>query len=128
MPSNRVLLVEDDNDTREVTALLLGHAGYEVIVATDIASGVAIARGQPGIDVILSDMYLSGGQTGTALIQSIRDSGLDIPIVLTSADDGTAIPARDLNVMFLPKPYGLRALLSAMHVANGSTSQAQQLR
>ena len=38
MPTNRVLLVEDDSDTREITALLLDDAGYEVIVAPDLTS------------------------------------------------------------------------------------------
>jgi len=119
MLANRVLLVEDDTDTREVTALLLGHAGYDVVVAHDLASGLAISRQQPGIRVVMADMYLGGGQTGTSLIRNLRDSGLHMPIVLTSADDEASIAARDLNVVFLPKPYGRRALLSVMAQASG---------
>lgn len=126
MAAKRVLLVEDDSEILEVTALLLGHAGYEVVVAPDLTSGIAIALGQPGVNVVMADMYLGDGQTGTSLIQTIRDSGLRIPIVLTSANDEASAPAREMNVVFLPKPYGLRALLSAMARASAGKPEMQQ--
>ena len=121
MFANRVLLVEDDNDTREITALLLDHAGYEVIVAPDLASGIAISREQPNINVVVADMYLGSGQTGASLIRAIRDNGLRMPIVLTSADDEASIAARDMNVVFRPKPYGRLALLSVMTLASAGS-------
>jgi FixJ family two-component response regulator len=77
-----------------------------------------LSRERPNIDVVVADMYLGCGQTGTSLIRTIRDSGLLMPIVLTSADDETSIAARDLNVVFLPKPYGRQALLSVMALAS----------
>lgn len=122
MPTNRVLLVEDDSDTREITALLLDDAGYEVIVAPDLTSSIARSRERPNINVVVADMYLGGGQTGTSLIRTIRDSGLHMPIVLTSADDEVSIAARDLNVVFLPKPYGRQALLSVMALASADST------
>ncbi len=126
MAANRVLLVEDDSEILEVTALLLGHAGYDVVAVPDLASGIAIALGQPGVNVVMADMYLGDGQTGTSLTQTIRDSGLRIPVVLTSANNEASIPARDMDVVFLPKPYGLRALLSAMALASASRPEMQQ--
>lgn len=63
MLANWVLLVDDEDDTRELTALLLDHASYEMIVAADLASGIAISRQQPDIGVIMADMYLGRGQT-----------------------------------------------------------------
>lgn len=119
MLANRVLLVEDDTDTRELTALLLDHAGYNVVVAPNLASGMAISREHPDIGLVMADMYLGHGQTGTSLIRNIRDSGLNVPIVLTSAHDEASIAARDLNVVFLRKPYGRRALLSVLALASG---------
>lgn len=113
----RVLLVEDDPDTREITALLLQHAGYTVIVAHDIASGVAESEARQDLGVIVTDMYLGHGQTGVSLIHSLRESGSRTPIVLTSAHEEASIAARDLKVLFLPKPYGRQALLSAVAMA-----------
>lgn len=112
----RVLLVEDDVDTRDITSLLLQHAGYTVTVAHDVASGVADSASM-GLGVILADMYLGHGQTGASLIRSLRDSGSRTPVVLTSADEEACVAARNLNVMFLPKPYGRQALLSVMAMA-----------
>ena len=117
MPANRVLLVENDADTREVTALLLNHAGYEVVVAPDLAAGIAFSSGKPGIDVVVTDMYLGNGETGTALIRSLRENNLHLPVVLTSADEQVSVVARLLNVMFLPKPYGRQALLTVVAMA-----------
>jgi DNA-binding NtrC family response regulator len=121
MLANRVLLVEDDDDTRELTALLLDHAGYEVIVAANFATGVAISRQQPGIGVLMADMYLGGGQTGASLIRALRDDGLRVPVVLTSANSEAFAEARELNVTFLPKPYGRRTLLSVVALAAGNS-------
>lgn len=112
----RVLLVEDDVDTRDITSLLLQHAGYTVIVAHDVPSGVAESASM-GSGVILADMYLGQGQTGAALIRSLRENGSRTPMVLTSADEEACIAARKLNVMFLPKPYGRQTLLSVMAMA-----------
>ena len=126
MAANRVLLVEDDSEILEVTALLLGHAGYDVVAVPDLASGIAIALGQPGVNVVMADMYLGDGQTGTSLTQTIRDSGLRIPVVLTSANNEASIPARDMDVVLLPKPYGLRALLSAVALASAGRPEMQQ--
>ena len=118
MLANRVLLVEDDADTRELTALLLHHAGYEVIAAADLAAGIVISRQQPNIDVLMADMYLGRGQTGTSLIRTLRDDGLRMPIVLTSANSEAFAEARELNVTFLPKPYGRQTLLSVVAMAS----------
>jgi CheY-like chemotaxis protein len=117
MRGSRVLLVEDDADTREITGLLLDHAGYEVIATQDLAEGIALSQEHRDIGIVLADMYLGGGQTGILLIREIRRNGLQVPIVLTSADDGVRVAARDLNVHFLPKPYGRQALLCAMNWA-----------
>ncbi|MHB1057661.1 MAG: response regulator [Rhodanobacter sp.] len=119
MLNHRVLLVENDTDTRDITALLLDHAGYDVVVAHDLASGITMARQLSDIDVVMTDMYLGSGQTGTSLIRNIRDSGLHMPIVLTSALNDASTEARNLNVAFLPKPYGRQALLAVMAQASG---------
>ena len=117
MPSNRVLLVENDADTREVTALLLSHAGYEVMVAPDLASGIALSGEHRDIDVVLADMYLGNGETGAALIRALRANGMCPPAVLTSADEEASLAARLLKVMFLPKPYDRQALLTVVAMA-----------
>jgi CheY-like chemotaxis protein len=117
MLSNRVLLIENDVDTREVTALLLMYGGYEVMVAADLASGIALSGKHRDIDVLLADMYLGNGETGAELIRNLRDNGMCPPAVLTSADEEALVAARLLKVMFLPKPYDRQALFTVVAMA-----------
>jgi CheY-like chemotaxis protein len=66
----RVLVVEDDDDSREMTRLALEAAGAQVTVAAsaDEALGV-LARQVP--DVVLSDISMPG-QDGRTLVRKMR--------------------------------------------------------
>jgi DNA-binding response OmpR family regulator len=44
----------------------------------------------------------------------VRRRGLDMPIIMISGDLEGAIAAQGIDAMFLPKPYGRRALLAAV--------------
>jgi PAS domain S-box-containing protein len=59
-----ILLVEDHADTAEALADLLRDRGYDVTVAGSLAAArqaVAVRDGQPGIDLVLSDLGLPDG-------------------------------------------------------------------
>lgn len=117
MVANCVLLVEDDVATCEITAIVLGDAGYDVVSAHDLASGIAMSRQRTDIGVFMTDMNLGRGQQATALIRQIRNQDARAPVVLTSADDAAAVTADELNVVFLAKPYDRLALLTAIACA-----------
>jgi len=58
-PPERILIVEDDADNREMMRILLESSGHEVHDAADGTSGVEIAtRLQP--DIVLIDIGLPG--------------------------------------------------------------------
>lgn len=66
----RVLVVEDNDDVREMILLYLEHAGIEVLQAADGRGGLEIAlRERP--DLVLMDLGLPG-LDGFALARSIR--------------------------------------------------------
>lgn len=110
----RILLVENDPDTREITGLLLLSQGYEVIEACDAETALAAIDHDPGIDLIVADICLGRGKSGIAIAMEIRRRGLDMPIIMISGDLEGAIAAQGIDAMFLPKPYGRRALLAAV--------------
>jgi DNA-binding response OmpR family regulator len=112
--NTRILLVEDDPDTREITGLLLLSQGYEVIEACDVATALAAMEHHPGIDLIVADICLGRGRSGIAIAMEVRRRGLDMPIIMISGDLEGAIAAQGIDAMFLPKPYGRRALLAAV--------------
>lgn len=82
----RILLIEDDEDTRDVVRRLLETAGAEVQVAGSAAEGMsAFRRERP--DLLLVDIAMPG-EDGLSLMRRIR--ALD-------AQDGGQTPAAALT-------------------------------
>lgn len=67
----RILLVEDNDDSRELLAELLGTLNYEVEAASSIATALQLAATER-FDVVLSDLGLPDG-TGWELMHQLRD-------------------------------------------------------
>jgi CheY-like chemotaxis protein len=80
-----VLIVEDNEASRDALSRRLQRRGYEIYVATDGLEAVAVAaRAKP--DLILMDLGLPGvdGWTATAKLKS-DDATRSIPIIVLSA-------------------------------------------
>ncbi len=115
-----VLLVEDEPDVAEIIARLAEGLGYEILQASDVASGRRILRERPRIDVLLSDVVLPGGENGPALIDEARRLHGNIAIVFMSGYavswvDGSKHRSSDFVV--LQKPVHRRSLASAIEQA-----------
>lgn len=67
----RVLIVEDDVDSRDMYAMALGFAGFDTHTAAGSAAAFEMAvASQP--DVIVTDFMLGGGDNGAVLCQRIH--------------------------------------------------------
>ena len=66
----RVVVVDDHQDTRDMTAELLGAHGFEVR-AFDAAAEALDAIGRDPVDVVITDIHL-GRETGLDLARAIR--------------------------------------------------------
>jgi two-component system cell cycle response regulator DivK len=113
--SKRILVVEDQEDNRQILRDLLGSAGFEMLEAEDgEAALVAAAAHRP--DLILMDIQLPilDGYEATRRIKA--DAALkDIPIIVVtsyalSGDEGKARAAGCDD--YVTKPYSPRALLA----------------
>ncbi len=60
----RVLVLEDDADVRQLAVSILQSLGYEVLQAQNGKSALAVLEGSPPVDLLLFDVVLSGGMTG----------------------------------------------------------------
>ena len=60
----KVLVLEDDADVRQLAVSILRGLGYEVLQAQDGKAALAVLKGSPPVDLLLSDVVLSGGMTG----------------------------------------------------------------
>lgn len=68
----RLVLVEDDRDTREMYCAWLEHVGFKVFDAQDAETGFLHAvRYQP--TVVVTDFLLRGGLTGAQLCERLKD-------------------------------------------------------
>ena len=84
---NRILLVEDDEDTRYALAMLFEMEGFEVITASDGEEAYYYAVNERP-DLIVTDINMPKID-GLSLIKMIREDGRinSIPVVAVSAID-----------------------------------------
>ena len=81
----KVLVVEDNADTREVLAMLLQMEGFNVITAEDGQEGISTAKLERP-DLIITDLNMPR-LDGIEMIRVLRDESefRDVPIVALTA-------------------------------------------
>ena len=111
-----ILVVEDEDNLRTVTARALRSRGFRVQVASNGSDALARLLEHPGtIDLILSDLVLPG-MNGLELIDAVHEQHGPIPFVLTSGYTGqTSIERRiDPRIPFIRKPWTVGDLLTVV--------------
>src|SRR5688572_25164245 len=127
MSGKVVLLVEDQDDNRDMYAVRLRHAGYEVYEAKDGDEALdMIARTRP--DLILLDISLPviDGFMVARIVKAIRETS-DIPIVALTAHDYAhdIEEARQIGFStYLTKPIEPRAVVQVVEQLIGAPAQA----
>jgi PAS domain S-box-containing protein len=108
----RILVVEDNGDVRELTVQRLHRLGYEVVeFATGVAARDAL-KGGLEIDLVFSDIMMPGGLTGVDLGKWVSEHRSALPVILTTgfADEATDIASIADAWPILRKPYTQRDL------------------
>jgi signal transduction histidine kinase len=82
--SERVLIVDDDEDVRQTTASMLGSLGYSVAETDSADAALAILEQNPDFDLIVSDVKMPGSLDGTGLAHTVRKQWPAIPVLLMS--------------------------------------------
>jgi DNA-binding NarL/FixJ family response regulator len=82
----RILLVEDEPDTRELLGRALERAGYACALAADAAEAIARAEAEGHLDVVVTDVVLgSDDRGGLTLMNDLRAGGVRAPFVIITA-------------------------------------------
>jgi two-component system cell cycle response regulator DivK len=115
--SNRILVIEDNEDNRQIIRDLLTSLGYELIEAVDGAQGVAMAQSHRP-DLILMDIQLPemDGYEATRQIRAVPQLA-QVPIIAVTsyALSGDETKARDAGCDgYVAKPFSPRELLAKM--------------
>ena len=113
MPCEKILVVEDNPLNLELTADILGAAGYTVLRAENAERGIALARSEnPAL--ILMDISLPG-MDGLSAVEVLREETetREIPVVALTAhamkgDEERALVAGCSG--YITKPIDTRAL------------------
>jgi CheY-like chemotaxis protein len=109
---DRILVVDDDQDARELIAAVLVQAGYATEVARDGFEALSkLEQSQP--DLVLSDVQMPG-MMGPDLIQHVRRVRGDIPVILfTGTETKDLVTAADGYgaIACLEKPVNLDELI-----------------
>lgn len=82
-PQKKILVVEDNDFVRLQIGTFLKSADYDIIEATDGESAEEQIRFNP--DIIIADVMMEP-VGGFAFIRSIRNKGVDVPVILVTAD------------------------------------------
>ena len=115
---NRLLIVEDEPLVAFDNEHLLREAGYEVVATVDrCAEALAVLEDQP-IDLILSDVKLTGERNGVELARVAETIGVKLLFVTATCP----AEAPSLSVGCLTKPYGQKDLLDALEAIETAVS------
>jgi CheY-like chemotaxis protein len=119
----RVLLAEDDPDTREALAEALEEAGLQVILARDgnellnlLIDGSLQEETQRAYDAIVTDVVMPGF-SGIDVLVALRRSTAFIPVIIVTGhvDPSTVRTAERLGVTALfRKPVDLNEVLKVL--------------
>lgn len=114
-----VLLVEDDENVREVTQAMLEELGYTVKSAGNAQIALGLLRDNAAVDLIFSDVIMPGGMNGAQLAKLIQAEYPTIPIVLCSGYTAQHVSAEQTlgDIRCLRKPYTAAELAGAVAAA-----------
>ena len=88
-PSRRILVVDDDPDTRQLSVDVLVSSEYEVDAAIDGAAGWEALRARH-YDLVITDNKMPR-MTGVELIEKLRYTRVGLPVIMATSQLPTSI-------------------------------------
>ena len=112
----RVLVVEDEASIREMVALNLKMAGWEVVEAPSAERALELMHHGEGCDAALLDIMLPG-MDGLSLCETIRRENNEIGIIIVSAKGQESDKIRGLSIGaddYITKPFSVSELVARL--------------
>ncbi len=119
--TERVMVMDDEEQIREMTQAMLGQMGYEVVLARNGDEAVQLYRealsGDRPIDIILMDLTIPGGMGGKKAVREILAINPDARVIVSSGYSTDPIMASFREYGFcgaIAKPYLMEDLAKAL--------------
>jgi len=116
---SRILVIDDNRDTRDLMRVLLEGAGYTVDLASDGEAGLEAQRRQPA-DVVITDIFMPV-RDGLETLEQLRTEYPQVKVLVVSGGGsrvkgpGYLFTAREIGAhAVLAKPFDNEALLGAV--------------
>jgi two-component system, cell cycle sensor histidine kinase and response regulator CckA len=110
-----ILLVEDDEQLRQLSSSVLAHCGYNVLVASTPEQGLAVCKANSkDIGLLVTDVVMPR-MNGRQLAEQILKLHPAMKVLYVSGYTNNAIVhygVLDPGLWFLPKPFTLSALVA----------------
>ena len=104
----RVLIVDDDESVRRLVEHVLGHAGYDVVLADD--GQQALDKLDASIDVLLCDKNLPLVPGTQVVLEARSRFPKMVTVLMTAAPEALALTSLGLDG-YLAKPFRSNALV-----------------
>ena len=112
-----VLIVDDEDDVREVTSEILQLSGLQTLTAANGMAALRLyAQHREQIDLVLLDLSMPG-MTGEQVVKALWEIKPSLPIVLLSGYDEHEVSRRlgeNRQMAFLQKPYTVEAIIATI--------------
>lgn len=110
-----IVLVEDADDVRAMTARMLQSIGYEVRGVATASAALETLAEDGAVDLILTDVLLPGGMNGFELAGAVADIAPRLPVAFLSGFNHADGP----GAVILGKPFTRHELAAHVEAALG---------
>ena len=114
----RVVLIDDNDEVRTVTASFLEDAGFRVEQANSAQAGLDLLE-RSGADILVSDLVMPGGMDGLAFANEARRRWPHLPVILVSGYSTSTARATELGYSLYMKPFDMAELAKGIRAQLG---------
>ncbi len=110
----RILVVEDNENVRNISVKILDRAGYDVVEAGNSQEAFEKLDAGRRFDLLFTDVILPGGMNGVEIAEQVRIRQPDIKVLYTTGYSENAVITDgqfDKGISVIKKPFRRAALL-----------------
>jgi len=125
----KIVLIDDEEDIRDVMMLALKDADYEVVAAPDGETGLRLCE-EISPQIVITDVRMPG-MDGLQVLETLKTKAPDIEVIVATAfgEMGLAIRALQLDASdFITKPIDNEVLHLALKRAEARYTARKQLQ